>query len=280
MKLRRLTLFAVATLCLGGRAVGMSCRTNEEKAVRSQSEETAKSRVEETMKSQIEETVKSQPEETVKWEKGKKLTAEQVKKAGEASLFSIETIDDATFARMKKGGSFPAHCTMKREDLRYLHLLYYDFNGQIVCGEMVCNKTIAQDVKGVFLDLFKIKYPIQRMVLIDDYNANDRASMSANNTSCFCFRVVAGTKTLSNHARGLAIDINPETNPYVKYNAAGKPTYVSPQTEVAKRCAVRSSNEKHMIQKGDECYNIFIKYGFTWGGAWKTTKDWQHFEKK
>lgn len=38
--------------------------------------------------------------------------------------------------------------------------------------------------------------------------ANDNKSMSANNTSAFNYRVISGTKKLSNHSYGLAIDIN------------------------------------------------------------------------
>ena len=33
------------------------------------------------------------------------------------------------------------------------------------------------------------------------------------------------------------------------------------------------------IKKGDLCYQLFIEHGFSWGGNWRTTKDYQHFEK-
>ena len=39
-------------------------------------------------------------------------------------------------------------------------------------------------------------------------------SMSADNTSAFNFRVIAGTTLLSQHALGRAIDINPVENPW------------------------------------------------------------------
>ena len=49
--------------------------------------------------------------------------------------------------------------------------------------------------------------------------------------------------------------------------AAGKP-YLDRQREY-----------KYKITRGDLCCRLFRKYGFRWGGDWKTMKDYQHFEK-
>ena len=43
--------------------------------------------------------------------------------------------------------------------------------------------------------------------------------------------------------------------------------------------ADRSNDNPHMIRKGDLCYQLFIDHGFTWGGEWKSLKDYQHFQK-
>lgn len=59
------------------------------------------------------------------------------------------------------------------------------------------------------------------MTLIDNYDADDERSMTANNTSAFCYRTVAGSTKLSTHSRGLAVDINPLYNPYVKSKTDG-----------------------------------------------------------
>ncbi len=114
--------------------------------------------------------------------------------------------------------------------------------------------------------------PIEKMKLIDDYGANDEASMKDNNTSAFCYRVVANTKKLSNHSKGASIDINPLYNPYI----SGK--IISPAN--AKKYTDRNINEKGVIKKEDDLYNAFIKRGWTWGGEWKSKKDYQHFEKE
>ena len=107
-------------------------------------------------------------------------------------------------------------------------MLHYNLKGEICLGELVCNKAISNDLIEIFQALYKARYPIERMVLIDEYNAEDNRSMEANNSSCFNFRLVPGTRKLSNHSKGLAIDINPLYNPYVKTNKNGK-IIISPE---------------------------------------------------
>lgn len=190
--------------------------------------------------------------------------------------FAISTIDDATFLRMQKGGSYPTGCTVPRSSLRYLQVLHYDFEGNVQTGELVCNKAIADDLLAIFRELYEAHYQIERISLIDDYGADDESSMRANNTSCFCYRTTAGSKNLSKHALGMAIDINPLQNPYVKTLANGK-TRIQPTT--AGKYVKRTPRQKHMIDRSDLCYQLFIKHGFRWGGTWRTLKDYQHFEK-
>ena len=114
--------------------------------------------------------------------------------------FSIQEISDSVFARMQ-GKSFPAHCTVKRSDLRYLQVLHVDAEGETHRGEMVCNKAIAEDLLEIFQELYRQRYPIERMRLIDDYDADDEQSMRDNNSSSFCYRVVEGSTKLSKHAQ-------------------------------------------------------------------------------
>lgn len=189
--------------------------------------------------------------------------------------FRSEEIPDAVFERMQ-GKSYKENCTVSRSELRYLTVPHHDGQGNVRMGELVCNRAIAADLLDIFREAFKIGYPIERMVLIDEYDADDRSSMQADNTSCFNFRVVAGSKKLSNHARGLAIDVNPFYNPYVR-RRPGKALYVSPSD--AARYADRSAEFPYKIDTSDALYRLFIARGFRWGGAWKSAQDYQHFEK-
>lgn len=171
-----------------------------------------------------------------------------------------------------------ASLAVSYEDLRYMNILYYDFNGDVQTGELICNKAIAEDLIEIFYELYKSEYQIESVRLIDDYNGDDTASMKANNTSCFNYRPVDGTSSLSKHALGCAIDINPFYNPYVVFNKgkAGE-TYISPAgSEIY---ADRSKVFAYKIDENDLCYKLFKEHGFTWGGNWNSCKDYQHFQK-
>lgn len=193
---------------------------------------------------------------------------------GAASCFYSQKINTAVKKRIT-GKSFPKDSKIALSDLRYIRVLYYGFDKKPHIGELIVNKKIAEDVLSIFHDLYKAKYPIGKMTLLDEYNGDDEASMKDNNTSAFNYRTIAGSSTLSKHAMGLAIDINPLYNPCVQ-KVKGK-TVVSPAN--GKKYSDRSLKNIYYIRKDDICYQAFIKRGFTWGGSWTSPKDYQHFQK-
>ena len=191
-----------------------------------------------------------------------------------ANCFTQQEISDSLFARIY-GKSFKEDCTTLREDLRYLRVLHYNKVGEVLHGELVCHKSIAIDLLEIFQELYQARYPIERMVLIDNYNADDEASMQANNTSAFNFRNAVGMRRLSSHSTGMAIDINPLYNPLVKHREGGTRVYPSTATPYIDR----TKDFPYKIVKGDLCYRLFKQHGFSWGGDWRSSKDYQHFEK-
>ena len=174
-----------------------------------------------------------------------------------------------------KGVSYPENCSVPIEQLRYLTIQHYNLDGEVCSGELICHRDISNELLEIFRQLFEAKYPIERIVLVDEYGGDDEASMADNNSSAFNYRYVAGTKRLSKHSRGLAIDINPKYNPYVRKR--GEKTVVSPKG--SEKYADRSKDFPCKIDKNDLCYKLFKAHGFTWGGDWKNSKDYQHFEK-
>lgn len=189
--------------------------------------------------------------------------------------FYAEKIPDEVFRRMR-GKSFREGCPVSREELRYLKISHFGFDGMPRTGEMVAAGRIADDLLEIFQKLFQARYPIERIRLIDDYGGSDAASMRDNNTSCFHFRTISGSKKLSKHSLGLAVDVNPLYNPYVK--TAGNRVVTEPPE--ARVYADRSAEFPHKITEEDLCCRLFCRYGFEWGGAWKAVRDYQHFEKK
>jgi hypothetical protein len=191
------------------------------------------------------------------------------------NCFYFEDIKDDIKARIY-GKSYKEDCTVPFESLKYVRVLYYGFDSETHIGELIVNKEIAADITDVFMELYHINYPIENMVLVDEYEADDNASMAANNTSAFNYRTVPGSSHLSNHALGLAIDINPLYNPYV----TTKDDKITILPKEGTLYADRSLDCPYYIKKEDDCYKIFKEHGFTWGGSWKSSQDYQHFEKE
>ena len=180
------------------------------------------------------------------------------------------------------GKSYRENPDIGLNELRYLTMLHYNFEGQIQVGEMIVNADIAMDVLNIFRRLFESRYEIQSMYLVDNYwtgdgNSTDTASIEVNNTSAFNYRPITGGGRLSNHALGRAIDINPQQNPYVWHNGDGSLGWSHTN---ASDYIDRTSGALHMITHEDFCYQIFSQYGFSWGGDWSDPIDYQHFEKQ
>ncbi len=202
------------------------------------------------------------------------VPAYAVESAGAKSFFSSSPISDITFALMQ-GKSFADDCTTPRDSLRYLRCLHTDKDGRIIVGEMVVNVIVADDVLDIFYQLYQAKYPIEKMRLIDYWNADDEMAMRDNNSSSFNFRFISHTTKVSKHGRGVAVDINTLYNPYHKILEDGTEV-IEPATGAPYLDRTKSFDYK--IEKGDLCYRLFKEKGFEWGGEWLDRKDYQHFE--
>ena len=187
--------------------------------------------------------------------------------------FYISEIDEKIFARIdgksyKKGGPLPL------DELRYLHVLHKDLSGKTLEGELICNVKIAEPLIDIFTKLYAENYPIEKIRLIDEYDADDELSMRDNNSSCFNFRYVSFTNRISLHGYGLAVDINPLYNPYIK-TVDGK-KIIAPDNSAD--FEDRTKNFPYKITEDDLCCKLFAAHGFIWGGnCWDDEKDYQHF---
>ena len=196
--------------------------------------------------------------------------------------FYYEELSD-NLKRYITGVSFPSADSVNSDELvigydnlRYMHIWHYNFGGEPAEGELICNALIADDLVEIFAELYKNEYQIEKVRLIYEYDGDDTASMEDNNTACFNYRVVEGTTSISKHAYGFAIDINPLYNPYINYKNDGS-VNVSPASGAP--YADRGSSFPYKIDENDLCYKLFTEHGFTWGGDWNSVKDYQHFQK-
>ena len=193
--------------------------------------------------------------------------------------FSVREISDDLHERMTSGNTYKEDCIVPREDLRYLRVLHKDREGNTHQGEMVVHKLIADDVLEIFEKLYDAGYPIERMVLPDNYMADDETMMRDNNSSSFNFRFISHTNRISKHGLGMAVDINTLYNPYHKTvtNEDGTTEEVI-EPATGEPYLDRTKDFDYKIEKGDLCYTLFIEKGFEWGGDWTDRKDYQHFE--
>jgi hypothetical protein len=168
--------------------------------------------------------------------------------------------------------SWRSGCPVPLEDLAYLELSYLGFDGQAHLGRLIVHKSVASEVLDIFRDLFEARFPVERMELIDYYQGSDDASMADNNTSAFNCRPVTGGGGFSRHSYGLALDINPLLNPYIKADLVLPPA--------GKAYVNRDQFVPGLIVEGDACHQALVSRGWEWGGGWQTRKDYQHFEKR
>lgn len=281
MNKRKEIMIALALILAAGAAVVGSrmIKNNKHSEVNTETENASEKVVQESElvadrdSEEVPQETQEKVTDTVGTESDRKSDTE-TPEASYADDFYISEIPDDIFAKMQ-GKSYKEDCTVPREDLRYVHVRHMGFDGEAKDGELVVNKAIADDVFAIFEELYKADYPIEKVRLVDEYDADDEASMSDNNSSAFNFRFISHTTRISKHGLGMAVDINTRYNPYVK-TVDGK---LSIEPANGADYVDRSKDFPHKIDHEDLCYKLFKEHGFTWGGDWTHSKDYQHFER-
>jgi len=190
----------------------------------------------------------------------------------EEARVSVSGIPDEVWSYMQGRSWRDGRDCPGRNELALLRIPYRDFEGRTQVGPMIVAKKVASKVAAIFQEIYDSgAFRIYRVGLVDDYGGDDDQSIAANNTSGFNCRTTEGGG-VSQHAFGLAIDINPVQNPYVAHGVtepeAGK-AYDAPEK--------RHPGMIGVIVKGDVVYKAFAKRGWRWGGEWAHSKDYQHF---
>jgi len=172
---------------------------------------------------------------------------------------------DMTLEKSLKGTKAPKEFL---DSMILIDVEYYNFDEKLCKGQLVINKAIKQDIVEAFELIKKIKFPIEKVVPIVEYNWSDDRSMEDNNTSAFNYRFVANTTRLSNHSWGRAIDFNPVQNPAVYKDGS-----------MAPKNASYNIKTKGTLTEDHELVVFFKSRGWRWGGDWTSLKDYQHFDK-
>ena len=160
---------------------------------------------------------------------------------------------------------------MTRGELAYLNVSHYGFDDKFHTGELIINAAVAEDIVGVFEKLHIARFPIEQMKVTTQEELDAPPTGDGNNSGAFGCRPAVGSSGWSMHAYGLAIDINPFHNPYVKGEL------ILP--ELAMSYLDRDRVLPGMILEGDVVAEAFAEIGWSWGGNWNSLKDWMHFSK-
>jgi hypothetical protein len=187
--------------------------------------------------------------------------------AGGRFRATVAPVTPAVQQRM--GRTWSPGCPVPLSRLRYLTLSFRGFDARAHTGELVVNASVADDVVTVFRRLYAAAYPIEEMRLPTTADLEAAPTGDGSNTAAYVCRYTRGTTTLSAHALGLAIDLNPFVNPYRRGDL------VLP--ELAGAYLDRSWRRPGMIRRGDVVTRAFAAVGWTWGGDFASVSDLMHF---
>lgn len=182
----------------------------------------------------------------------------------------MATVHTVTAERL--GLSWREGCPVGPDQLRLVRMTVLGFDGRAHRGELIVAADVVRDVVGTFAELYRDRFPIERMVTVEQYDADDDRSMEANNTSAFNCRAITGGTEWSNHSYGRAIDVNPVQNPYISSGGNVHPPNGAPYVD-------RTRTDQGLIHADDSTVRAFERRGWDWGGYWDTPIDYQHFEK-
>jgi len=176
---------------------------------------------------------------------------------------------------MLEAGMWTPACPVALERLASVTINYVDFSGQEHDdGEIVVLDVVADSVKAIFDELFKLRFPIAQIRSVHNYSGDDELSMADNNSSCFNQRPIEGTDIVSIHSYGLAVDLNPAQNPYVIFDEEAGTAKIYPKQGWS---YLNRHNRK--VGMVEEVVDIFAQHGFSiWGGRWTTPIDLHHFQ--
>ncbi|MCP3974440.1 MAG: M15 family metallopeptidase [bacterium] len=180
---------------------------------------------------------------------------------------TINPVPNSVIAR----STWTEECPVDRAELSYLNVAHFGFDGEFHTGELIVNAAVAEDIVGVFATLHAARFPIEQMRVTTQDDLDAPPTGDGNGSGAFGCRSAVGTGNWSQHAFGLAIDINPFHNPYIKGEL------VIP--ELASAYLDRDRVLPGMVFAGDVVFDAFAAIGWSWGGDWNTLKDWMHFSQ-
>ena len=176
---------------------------------------------------------------------------------------------------MERTGVWKQGCPVALERLSVLKTRFVDFDGvEHEDGEIVVLDACTGAVAEIFERLYEMRFPINSMLGLHHFDGDDDRAMEANNTSCFNYRSIDGSATISMHSYALAIDLNPLQNPYLIFDEEAGTAKIHPKA--GWEYLNRYNRKPGMVE---DLRPLFAEAGFSvWGGSWTTPLDYHHFQ--
>jgi hypothetical protein len=182
-------------------------------------------------------------------------------------MWSIGPVPTDVVAR----STWTEECPVTLDELAYVTVSHMGFDGRFHTGEIIVNASVAEDIVGVFEQLHASRFPIEQMRVITQEDLDEPPTGDGNETTSFVCRPAVGSNNWSQHAFGLAVDVNPFHNPYIKGELL--------LPELATLYLDRNLGFDGMVVDGDVVVQAFADIGWAWGGNWNSLKDWMHFSQ-
>jgi hypothetical protein len=167
--------------------------------------------------------------------------------------------------------SWRPRCPVDAAELAWLRLAFWGFDDRRHAGELLVHEEVARDLVSVFGRLYAERFPLEELSIVTRRELDAPPTGDGNATTAFACRPTTGGSTYSQHAYGLAVDVNSFQNPYVSGDL------VLP--ELASAYLDRARNRPGMIEANGPVVRAFASIGWEWGGSWHSLKDYQHFSR-
>jgi hypothetical protein len=174
-------------------------------------------------------------------------------------------------AKVISRSTWRPECPVRANQLDWIRLTYVGFDGKRHSGELLAHENVSADLVTVFRKMWNARFPIEEMRITEKRELDLEPSGDGNNTGAFVCRPTRDGQSFSEHAYGLAVDVNPFQNPYRRGEV------VIP--ELASAYLDRQEKRPGMIGDGGPVVAAFDGIGWGWGGRWRSLTDLHHFSR-
>ena len=167
-------------------------------------------------------------------------------------------------ARVVARSTWEEGCPVAPSELAWVRVKFWGFDHRAHTGELLVHARAADGIAEVFGTLFRQRFPQEQVVIVRSYDPDEPPTGDGNATGAFVCRPTTGASYFSQHAYGLALDLNTFQNPYLKGDV------VLP--ELASAYLRRDRVRPGMVVEAGPVIDAFARIGWEWGGDWSSAE--------